>query len=101
MNKKSFYNAILAAGYITFIVSIINWTSSIPHKPEDNVFMPITMLSLLVLSVALMGYLFFYQPVLLLLDGKREEAVKLFLGTVAIFAGLVITFLVFAIFVIP
>jgi len=33
-----------------------------------------------------MAYLFFYQPVLMLLDGKREEAAKLFLHTLAIFA---------------
>jgi hypothetical protein len=79
----------------------MNWISSIPNKPEDNVFMPITMIALLVLSVALMAYLFFYQPVLLLLDGKRAEAVKLFLGTVAIFAGITITFFVSAMFIIP
>jgi hypothetical protein len=101
MNKKSFYNAILAAGYITLVVSGMNWITSIPQKPEDNIFMPITMIALLVLSVALMAYLFFYQPVLLLLDGKREEAIKLFLGTVAIFAGLIITFFISAMFIIP
>jgi hypothetical protein len=48
-----------------------------------------------------MAYLFFYQPVLMLLDGKRAEAAKLFLGTVAIFAGLVVTFFVVAMFIIP
>lgn len=101
MNKKSLYNAILAAGYITLVVSLMNWISEIPHKPEDNVFMPITMLALLVLSVAVMAFLFFYQPVLLLLDGKRPEAVKLFLGTLALFAGLVIVFFVTAMFIIP
>jgi hypothetical protein len=44
------------------------------------------MLSLLVLSVALMAYLFFYQPVLMLIEGQKQKAVKLFLQTVGIFA---------------
>lgn len=59
------------------------------------------MLCLLVLSVALMAFLFFYEPVLLLLDDKRPEAVRFFLGTVAIFAGLTAVFLALAIFVFP
>lgn len=101
MNKTSFYHAILAAGYITLVVSLMNWISELPQKPEDNMFMPITMLALLVLSVSVMAYLFFYQPVILLLDNKRSEAAKLFLGTVAIFAVLVVTFFVIAMFVIP
>jgi hypothetical protein len=45
------------------------------------------MLSLLVLSVSVMAFLFFYQPVVLLLDGKREEALAFFLRTVGTFAA--------------
>ena len=101
MNKKSFYHAILAAGYITLLVSFMNWISGLPHKPEDNIFMPITLLALLVLSVTIMAYLFFYQPVLLLLDGKHPEAAKLFLGTIGIFAALTIIFFVIAMYIIP
>jgi len=33
-----------------------------------------------------MGYLFFFQPLMMILDGKRQEGVKLFLQTVAVFA---------------
>lgn len=101
MNKKPFYNAVLAAGYINIVVSFMYWIGNLAHVPEDNMFMPITMLATLVLSVSVMAFLFFYQPILLLLDGKRPEAVKLFLSTVAIFAGFTIVFFILAIFIIP
>jgi hypothetical protein len=44
------------------------------------------MLSLLVLSVATMSYIFFYQPLLLILRGEQNEAGRLFLKTIGIFA---------------
>jgi len=40
----------------------------------------------LTLSVAVMAYLFFYQPLLILLDGKKKAAVNLFAKTVGYFA---------------
>ncbi|RJQ29898.1 hypothetical protein C4571_00570, partial [Candidatus Parcubacteria bacterium] len=49
---------------------------------------PIAALSLLTLSVAVMGYLFFYGPLQLYLGGERERAVNLFLKTVGVFAGI-------------
>ena len=101
MNKKTFYNPILAAGYIAFIGTLMNWVTHIAHPPQDNIFMPMSVLALLVLSVAVMAYLFFYQPVLLLLEGKRPEAVRLFFSTVIIFAVIVVIFVILALFIIP
>jgi len=46
----------------------------------------VVFLSLLTLSVAVMAFLFFYQPLLLFIEGKKKEAVNLFLKTVGIFA---------------
>lgn len=54
------------------------------NKP-DTFFAPITFLSLLTLSVAVMAYLFFYQPLQLFMTGKKKEAVELFIKTVGIF----------------
>jgi hypothetical protein len=85
--NKPLYNAGIAFAYISIVVLSINFTSRIPNAPEGNLLVPIVMISLLVLSVALMGFLFFYQPVLLLLDGKRAEAIRLFFKTVGIFAA--------------
>lgn len=101
MNKKSIYNAILAAGYITILVSFISLIAETLQIQEDNIFMPISMLAMLVLSVAVMAYLFFYEPVLLLLENKRAEAIKMFLGTVSVFATLAVLFFIVAAFVVP
>ena len=60
-------------------------TQPLRNKP-DTFFAPITALFVLTLSVAVMAFLFFYQPLLLLIDGKKKEAVGLFVKTVGIFA---------------
>jgi len=62
-------------------------TQPLKNKP-DTFFVPIVILSLLTLSVAVMAFLFFYQPVMLFIDGKKKQAVNLFLQTVGIFAAL-------------
>jgi len=46
------------------------------------------MLSLLVLSVTVMGYLFILVPVQLYIDGAKKEAVSFFLRTVGWFAAI-------------
>lgn len=86
MTKNPFYNALFAIAYIVILITVAFSTSSIFAGKEDTIFIPMGMLSLLVFSVALMAYLFFYQPVLMLIEGKREQAVKLFLHTIGIFA---------------
>jgi hypothetical protein len=88
MTTNPFINAGLAVAYVAGIVSLISFgTGFVDAEQEDNILMPMAMISLLTLSTAVMAYLFFYQPVMLLLDGKRQEAVRLFLHTVALFAG--------------
>ena len=87
MSKNPFYNALAAIIYIVVIVLTINFID----ETETNIglaqyIMPIMMLSLFTLSAAIMGYIFCYQPLRLYLDGKKEEGVKLFIKTVAIFA---------------
>jgi hypothetical protein len=89
MTTNPFYNALAALGYIVSVVSLLFGIGHILGDTEDNILFPIGGLSLLVLSVAIMAYIFFYQPILMLLDGKREEGIQLFLKTVSTFAGLV------------
>src|SRR3989344_4928893 len=87
MTTNPFYNALFAISYIMVLVTAIFHGSNIlKDVVEESIFLPMGVLATLVLSVALMGYLFFYQPVILLLEGQREKAVKLFLHTIAIFA---------------
>ncbi len=97
MSQKPIYNALAALAYIMLLITGLFWAPHFFHAAqEDTVFAPIIMLSLLVLSVALMAYLFFYQPLLLLLDGKKEEGIKFFLRTVGAFAVGTVTIIVVA-----
>jgi len=92
MNKKPLLNAFLAELYIVAIVFFM-WYGVASHDGEDSVFAPIIMLSLFVLSAAVMGYLFLLYPLQLYFDGKRKEAVASFLQTVVAFAVLTLIIL--------
>jgi hypothetical protein len=94
MTKNPIINALSASGYIILVVSVITFISHTQKNKPDNFFAPIVFLSLLTLSVTVMSFLFFYQPLQLFISGKKKEGVNLFVKTVAIFAGLTIVFLV-------
>jgi hypothetical protein len=85
MSKNPFVNALIASAYITALVSVV---FSVPktHVFDNTIMAPIIFLSVFVLSAAVMAYLFVYQPLQLFFDGKRQEAVRFFLLTVASFA---------------
>jgi len=85
MNKNPFLNALSATAYITVVASVMYYVPK-TNMPENSVMIPTAILSLFVLSAAMMGYFFVYQPVQLLIEGKQKEATKLFLSTVLIFA---------------
>jgi len=62
-------------------------TQPLRDKP-DTFFAPVVFLSLLTLSVAVMAFLFFYQPLILFIEGKKKDGVNLFVKTVGIFAAI-------------
>jgi len=94
MTTNPFYNALFAIAYIIVLVTVMFvGPSFLSSGPDQSIFYPILALALLVLSVALMAYLFFYQPLMLIIDGKRDEAVRLFLQTVGIFAAAIVALL--------
>lgn len=95
MSKNPFLNALAALLYIIIVASVMFYGSSFV-KPEDSVMAPIAVLSLFTLSAAVMGYIFVLQPFQLYLDGKKKEAINLFLKTTMLFA--VMTLVVFIIF---
>lgn len=87
MTRNPLINALSASTYIFLVVSVMNFiTQPLKNKP-DTFFAPITVLFVLTLSVAIMAFLFFYQPLMFFIDGKKKEAVNLFVRTVGIFAG--------------
>lgn len=89
--KKPFIHALSAGAYIVLIVNLINFFGR-SNVPEDTILAPIAMLSLLVLSVAFMGFVFLYEPVRMYGEGHKKQALDFFGKTLACFAGLVVLF---------
>ncbi len=98
MPKKPFFNALYAALYIVLVATIMNTISNYltthVQQPENTILMPIVMLSLFVLSAAIMGFLFVADPFRLYFENKKQEAVSYFLKTVGFFACFGAAFLI-------
>lgn len=88
MSKNPIVNALCASVYIVLGVAIMNFVTQPLRNKPDTFFAPVVFLSLLTLSVAVMAFLFFYQPLLLFVEGKKKDAVNLFIKTVSIFAAI-------------
>lgn len=95
MTQNPYLNALMAAAYIALIVSGIFFVGNFAG-PEESIFIPMAMLSLFVLSAAVMGYLFCYQPFRMYFDGKQKEAVAFFAKTVGTFACFGLVFAIVA-----
>lgn len=98
MSKNPFINALSASGYIILVASIIQLVSITNKDKPDTFFAPVAFLSLLTLSAAIMASIFFYQPIQLFIEGKKKEAVDLFVKTIGFFAAitLVVWLLIFS-----
>ncbi len=95
MNKflrNPYINAIYAEVYIVIIAFVMRHVGA-PDTP-DNFFTPIGALSLLVLSAAVMAYVFLGEPVQLYLNGEKGQSVRFFMKTVMAFAVITIIALI-------
>ncbi len=90
MTKNPMINALSASGYIILVATLMNFVSRTQGNKPDTFFAPVVFLSLLTLSVAVMAYVFFYQPLHLFIDGKKKQALNLFVQTVGVFAGITV-----------
>jgi hypothetical protein len=93
MSKNPLINGLAATFYIMLIATVMNLGSKMADHPNKFI-APVAFISLFTLSTAVMGYVFGYQPAMLYFDGKKKQAVRLFLSTVAIFGGITVLFLV-------
>lgn len=85
MSKNPVINGLSATAYIVVLVLVMNTVMKL--APHPNAFIaPLAVISLFTLSAAVMGYLFCFQPAQLYFEGKKKQAVSLFLQTVAAFA---------------
>lgn len=98
MTKNPIFNALGAAGYIILVAVIFNLITETQGGKPDTIFAPVGFLSLLTFSAAAMAFIFFYQPLLLFIEGKKKEAVNLFVKTVGVFGviTLVVWILIFS-----
>ena len=92
MRWNPYLNAIGAAAYVWGVGFLIHYISSLNRDTPDNLTGSIAALSLLVFSAAVMGFLFFYRPGVLLVENKKDDAISFFLKTLGTFG--VITLLV-------
>ena len=87
MTTNPIQNALFAIAYIAVLVSGVFYGGDLlGDSLKETIFLPMGFLATFVLSAAVMGYLFLYTPLLLILDGKRQEGTQLFLKTVGAFA---------------
>ncbi len=98
--KPAALNASGTALYVIFVSFFLFYAPQFfGENKEDTVFIPIAMLLLFVLSAAITGFLVIGRPVLWYLDGKKKEAVSLFMTTVGfLFVITLVAFLVMAVF---
>jgi len=87
MTKNPLINSFCAWLYILFIVGFMTLASKFFPGPDSQFIAPVVMISLFTLSAAIMAYLFCFEPIQMYIDGKKKQAVKLFLQTVLMFAG--------------
>ena len=99
MINKSTKNALLAAGYIVIVATVMFYASNYAERSqsEDTVLAPMAIISLFTLSAAVMAYLFFWTPLELYLSGDKAGAVKTLLHTIVTFA--VITAIIVALLI--
>lgn len=93
MKWNPFINALAAAAYIGTVALFMQFIQSLRHDTPDTLLDAMGMISLFVFSAAVMAFLFFYQPILKLLENKRTEAVSYFLKTLGIFGVLTLIML--------
>lgn len=86
MTRNPYINALCAGAYIVFVVLLLTYGTALVKDEPDTILAPMAMLSLLVLSAAFMACTFFFQPVLMYVEGKHREAVRLFTTTLVTFA---------------
>jgi len=93
--KNPYLNAGLAALYIAVVGTFMHWVEKGYANTPDKWFSGIALISLVTLSVAMMGYFFALRPLQIYLDGDKVGATTFFLKTVGTFALITIILFLF------
>ena len=94
MKWNPLINAVFAVLYICTVVLFMHYIESLRHNTPDTFLDGIGAISLFVFSAAIMAFLFFYQPIVRLIENKKTEAVSYFLKTLGIFGFVTLVILV-------
>lgn len=86
--------AFAAAAYIGLVSLFMQFIESLRHDTPDTLLDAMGVMSLFVFSAAVMAFLFCYQPIVLLIEKRKTEAVSYFLKTLGIFGVITIAVLV-------
>ena len=86
MKKTSFLSALGTVVYISIVATIMQNGSKL-FGEKDNFVTPIIVLMLFTLSAITVGSLVLGKPLMLYLDGKKKEAVTIFMQTTIWLAG--------------
>ncbi len=87
LSHNPYINSLFAEAYIITVATVIHTIGK--QNTRDTFLDSIAALSLVTLSAAVMGYLFFGKPIMLYLDGEKQSAFT-FLGK-TIFGFAIIT----------
>jgi|GEM_PF-3044974 len=77
MKWNPLLNAASAAAYIGAVVLFMHFITSLRHDTPDTLLDGMGALSLATFSAAVMAFLFFYRPVLLLIEKKAGRSTRL------------------------
>lgn len=94
MKPNPFVNAVAAALYIGAVAVFLRFIEAIRGNTQDTFLDGIAFLSLLVFSAATMAFLFFYQPVVLLIQNRQADALAFFVLTLGTFGAMTVALLV-------
>jgi hypothetical protein len=87
--SRAIQNAVATAGYISLVALFMSKGEKM-FGPDDNFLIPLALLLLFVLSASITGGLVLGKPILLYLDNKRGDAVRLFIYTLLSLAVILI-----------
>lgn len=87
-------NAVLAFAYIGAVSLLLRYLESTRHDTPDTIVDGIGFISLVVFSASVMAFLFFYQPLVLLLERRKREAASYSLKTIGIFGAVTVLMLI-------
>lgn len=88
MRSNPYINGISAAAYVWGVALLISHIASLHHDTPDNLVGAVAAVSLIVFSTAVMAFFFFYRPVTLLFEHKKEESLAFFLKTLGTFGAI-------------